>query len=36
MKRYLLALALAFGLMPLTGQTTEPLLFFRPRPICKT
>ncbi|MDY6114012.1 MAG: fibronectin type III domain-containing protein, partial [Alloprevotella sp.] len=28
MRQFLLVLALTFGLMPLTGQTTEPLLFF--------
>lgn len=28
MRKFLLVLALTFGLMPLTGQTTEPLLFF--------
>ena len=28
MRQFLLVLALTFGLMPLPGQTTEPLLFF--------
>lgn len=28
MRKFLLVLALTFGLMPLAGQTTEPLLFF--------